>query len=250
MRCNYQPSTQQDNKQLVPIAPPLRVPPPPPPPPPPTSTGRRLTWQGILAIIAVGTVAWYTWIQGQLPTVYRDPYGIHYVKTAGGRPLAVGQDGLGNVFMYDEAGNLYYDMSDPRLGWYIVRPNGDIINAFQGENEDVQRVLLGNIKDMRAVNAERLGGVPIERLQAGLEQQKRIAGAPDSNRQFRRKVMGFSDNRAVPLPPNAPAQITKDGKVLPPPVLEEGRIDLERKDSWNPFEAPPTKIEKLERGLG
>ena len=42
----------------------------------------------------------------------------------------------------------------------------------------------------------------------------------------------------------------QDGKVLPPSVLEEGRIDLERKDSWNPFEAPPTKIEKLERGLG
>ena len=92
-----------------------------------------------------------------------------------------------------------------------VRPNGDIINAFQGDNEEVQRVLLGNIKDLRAVNAERLGGVPIERLQAGLEQQKRIAGAPDSKRQFRRKIMGFSDNRPVPLPPNAPAQITKVG---------------------------------------
>jgi hypothetical protein len=56
-----------------------------------------------------------------MPRVYRGKRGVSYVKTAGGNTVGVKMDGEGRLYMFDRAGNLYYDTGDARLGFYIVR---------------------------------------------------------------------------------------------------------------------------------
>ena len=46
-----------------------------------------------------------------------------YMKTGGGSTVGVSEDEAGRVFMFDRAGNLYYDTGDKRLGFYIVNPH-------------------------------------------------------------------------------------------------------------------------------
>ena len=58
---------------------------------------------------------------GQMPRVYRGKRGVSYVKTAGGNTVGVKMDAEGRLYMFDRAGNLYYDTGDPRLGFCIVR---------------------------------------------------------------------------------------------------------------------------------
>ena len=56
-----------------------------------------------------------------MPRVYTGKRGVSYVKTAGGNTVGVKMDAEGRLYMFDRAGNLYYDTGDPRLGFYIVR---------------------------------------------------------------------------------------------------------------------------------
>ncbi len=59
---------------------------------------------------------------GQMPKVYKTKKGGMYMKTGGGSAVGVSEDEAGRVFMFDRAGNLYYDTGDKRLGFYIVSP--------------------------------------------------------------------------------------------------------------------------------
>ena len=59
---------------------------------------------------------------GQMPKVYKTKKGGMYMKTGGGSAVGVSEDEAGRVFMFDRAGNLYYDTGDKRLGFYIVNP--------------------------------------------------------------------------------------------------------------------------------
>lgn len=56
-----------------------------------------------------------------MPEMYRDAAGRPYLRTKGGAKVSLLQDQLGNIFMVDPAGNLYYDTGDKRLGVYLVR---------------------------------------------------------------------------------------------------------------------------------
>lgn len=40
------------------------------------------------------------------------------------------QDSAGRVFMFDKAGNIYYDTEDARTGMYIVDTEGRMYNKF------------------------------------------------------------------------------------------------------------------------
>lgn len=55
-----------------------------------------------------------------MPQIYRDEYGIQFVKTKGGNQVAVAEDPRGRTFFIDKAGNLYYDTGDPSIGAYMV----------------------------------------------------------------------------------------------------------------------------------
>ena len=57
-----------------------------------------------------------------MPKVSTGRGGVSYVKTAGGNTVGVRMDQQGRLYMFDRAGNLYYDTGDQRLGFYIVRP--------------------------------------------------------------------------------------------------------------------------------
>ncbi len=57
---------------------------------------------------------------GTEPQFYKDEYGIRYLKTEKGNPVAVTADKRGNIMMVDQAGNLYYDAGSPQLGIYMV----------------------------------------------------------------------------------------------------------------------------------
>lgn len=45
-----------------------------------------------------------------------------FTKTKGGNTVGASVDEEGRIFLFDRAGNLYYDTGDRRLGFYIVRP--------------------------------------------------------------------------------------------------------------------------------
>lgn len=57
---------------------------------------------------------------GQEPQFYKDKYGVRYLKTDKGSPVAVAADKRGNIIMLDRAGNQYYDAGSPQLGVYMV----------------------------------------------------------------------------------------------------------------------------------
>ncbi len=57
---------------------------------------------------------------GQLPKVYTDKYGVHYMVTQGGNQVAVSVDNQGRAYFIDQAGDLYYDTGDQRIGFYVV----------------------------------------------------------------------------------------------------------------------------------
>jgi hypothetical protein len=59
---------------------------------------------------------------GQMPKVYKTEKGRPYMRTTGGRTVGVSEDAEGRIFMFDRAGNLYYDTGDRKLGFYIVMP--------------------------------------------------------------------------------------------------------------------------------
>lgn len=56
-----------------------------------------------------------------MPKVYKTEKGRPYMRTTGGRTVGVSEDAEGRIFMFDRAGNLYYDTGDRKLGFYIVR---------------------------------------------------------------------------------------------------------------------------------
>lgn len=67
---------------------------------------------------------------GTEPQFYKDEYGIRYLKTDKGNPVAVTADRRGNIMMVDQAGNLYYDAGSPQLGIYMVRAHAACMHSI------------------------------------------------------------------------------------------------------------------------
>lgn len=64
-----------------------------------------------------------------------------------------------------------------------------------------QSVLLGNVADLRTVKVKEVGGIPIEKLQAHYEHQRKQNGKRDTG--MPSSIVGFPDDRQIELPPNA-----------------------------------------------
>jgi hypothetical protein len=72
---------------------------------------------------------------GQMPELRQGKKGAVYLKTKGGNTVGARVDESGRTYMFDRAGNLYYDTGDRRLGFYIVRlicPSTQVVSAYPG----------------------------------------------------------------------------------------------------------------------
>lgn len=249
IRSSLKPETQRQPQSIS--APPVRVPPPPPPPPPPqdnetTGPSRRT----LFGILLGGSLLSYAARKSTEPQFYKDEYGIRYLKTDKGNPVAVTADKRGNIMMVDQAGNLYYDAGSPQLGIYMVSMKGDLYNFYTDTEGEQQTSLLGNVQDLRSIKVKEIAGIPIEKLQAHYDIQRNRAGKMDAGMPDR--MIGFPDQTPVPLPPGT-VNVYKNGKggvrLEGPPVLDEGAINLEEKQRLWPF----TQIEpgggKFHRGI-
>ncbi|PRW56651.1 expressed protein isoform A [Chlorella sorokiniana] len=255
MRCSasYQTDRERELARNVPAAPPARVPPPPPPPPPPepepiVENELNMSRRGLFLTVFGGTAAYWFALNGGSPVSTVDPRkNVALLKTKGGNTIAATQDAQGRVFMWDRAGNIYYDTEDPRTGVYIVDTAGDMTNMFVDKDGEVQRVPVGNIADLRTIEVSEIGGVPISELQKSIKGLRggRVTG-------FVTQPSSVSDL----MPPNAPVEISRDGKVVKfPPFLEDIEIELEPKGGLfgggqvpNVSDNPAAVIDSLQRG--
>ena len=71
-----------------------------------------------------------------MPKVSTGKRGVSYIKTAGGNTVGVRMDQEGRLYMFDRAGNLYYDTGDKRLGFYIVSPPSRMLRSHSGSLAD------------------------------------------------------------------------------------------------------------------
>ena len=74
-------------------------------------------------------------------------------------------------------------------------------NLFIDGDGQEQRTKVGNLSDLRTFNVDRVGGIPVEDLQVAAEGRDRMYRPG--------RLTAFPDNTPVPLPPGAPANITK-----------------------------------------
>lgn len=246
VRSSLKPETQRQSQGIS--APPVRLLTPPPPPPPPQATGpSRRT---LLGIVLGGSLLSYAARKSTEPKFYKDEYGIRYLKTDKGSPVAVTADRRGNIMMVDRAGNLYYDAGSPQLGVYMVTMQGELYTIYMDDKGEQQTSLLGNVKDLRSIKVKEIGGIPIEKLQAHYEIQRNRAGKKDGGLPDR--IVGFPDKTNREMPPDS-ITFTKTGKgkirLEAPPVLDDAEITLEEKKNLWPF----TQIEpgggKFHRGF-
>lgn len=204
----------------------------------------------MLGIVLGGSLLSYAARKSQEPQFYKDKYGVRYLKTDKGSPVAVAADKRGNIIMLDRAGNQYYDAGSPQLGVYMVTMKGELYNIYTDTEGEQQTTLLGNVKDLRSIKVKEIGGIPIEKLQAHYEIQRNRAGKKDGGLPDR--IVGFPDQTPLQLPPDT-VKVYKNGKgkvrLEGPPVLDEGAIFLEEKKNLWPF----TQIEpgggKFHRGM-
>lgn len=138
-----------------------------------------------------------------------------FTQTAGGAELAVFSDELGNLFWVDAHFNFWYDTGDPRLGVYVVDPNGVTLNIYVDGAGEPQYVPIGNLDDIREVDINEIGGVPIQAMQKAAAKTQRLYVFPGKD--------------GISLPDSAPAEIGADGTIRPPRMLEEGGIITEEK---------------------
>ncbi|KAK9868064.1 hypothetical protein WJX84_000029 [Apatococcus fuscideae] len=228
----------QRTRPRIPNAPPTfdDVPPPPPPPPMTSQGGKGPSRRTLLAILLGGGFLWWYFINRQIPSIYRDPDGLNYVKTKAGNWAMVNYDGSGRMYMIDEAGTLYYDTGEPAMGIYIVDLQGDMYNLFMDRDGEPNQVRVGNVADLASINVKDIGGIPTQSLaeavgarDAGMSGGKMMV-FPD----FPRKNATPDELQKYLMPPDAPAFPSKDG-ARPPPILEEGEIQLQRKRRLWPF---------------
>lgn len=110
----------------------------------------------VVRIVFDTTVAAPGMQNGRLP--YASETGIEYLTTKGGNRVAVSTDAQGHVWMVDRAGDLYFDTGDPNVGFFVVDPEGEMVNMWE-ENGKTQRKMVGNINELANVRTKELGDV-------------------------------------------------------------------------------------------
>ncbi|KAK9842037.1 hypothetical protein WJX81_005422 [Elliptochloris bilobata] len=227
-------------RNLPPAPPTFSPPPPPPPPPPPVEEAgpngpRRAV---LLGLLLGGSSLWWKYINSQMPEMYRDKAGVHYMVTRGGNKVAVTVDKQGRAYFVDKAGDLYYDSGNQKIGFYVVDTQDQIFNVYLGSDGEPRRVKVGDLRDLGTVRVTDLGGIPVSNLQSASRARRRSA------------ITAFPDPDAggVVLPPNTPFTQGPDGKVAPPRMLEEGGVVLQEKRGWWPFGKPKDSGGPLQAG--
>lgn len=215
-------------------------------------SGMNISRKGLLALMVGGAAANVAFQRSVLPPTYRKSNQLTYVRTKGGWPLAVSQDDKGRLYMFDAAGNFFYDTGDERLGWNMIDYEGNVFNYYVPQGDSQQRVrkkLLGRMDDMLSVPVTEIGGVPVEKIQ----KQLRVRG---------NEIMGFANTDPVEYPPEAPLIPRPTGQIdpetgaeivelMPAPFLEEGAVQLERQGggglSWllGGSQKPPSLLEQM-----
>lgn len=144
---------------------------------------------------------------------------VYRVKGKNGADFLASQDSRGRIYMVDPYGNLYYDTGMSQIGWYMVEPGGEMYNLYQTTEGKVEKTHVGNISEIKKFQMNGWQGVDIPT----------------------RPIWAFDEEPTI-LPPGAPELPyeeveTADGKkkLIPPRMLEEGEINLERKFTLNPF---------------
>ena len=170
------------------------------------------------------------------------PDGFSYIRTKGGNRVLLAEDEAGRTFLVDQDANLYYDSGIEEVGWYIVAGrDGEVTNLFFDEQNGgkLSRRVVGNIRDLRQVDAEALAGFKLD----DLDREEYLAGTDDATDVG--TIVGFANgedgnnnngggdgeegDEEFQLPPNAPLTVGKDGALKGPPVLEEGVLTLKQK---------------------
>ena len=228
-----------DRDTLPPPAPPPAPPPlsgssgpggpaPPPPPRRRTALDAPPTARTLLTTIALSLTAgglWWAALFGHDPVnlgVSED--GFAFATTAAGNTVLVSRDDAGRFIFVDRAGDLFYEAGTAADGFYIVTPQNDIYNAFVDEDGQVKRVSVGRLEDIVTVQADAIGGIPVERL-------RQLTGDRDAGTltALYTGARDEADPAAVLLPPNAPVELDADGVETGPVALEESMILLEQK---------------------
>jgi hypothetical protein len=234
IRCAAQQPQTGGYRKNLPIAPPARAPPPPPPPPPDSEEEPRneldtVDRRGLLAMLGLGTAFYWAILQRNVPIVAVDrKKNVALLRTKAGNIVGATLDKSGRIFMFDKVGNIYYDTGDSRMGIYIVDIDGNMLNEFQDARGNIQRVPVGNIREIQTIKVDEIAGVDLADM---VQQFKELRSG---------EITGFNkmpdpDNLKWTdlMPPNAPAGRNREGRFGPPPVLEEGEIVLSpKKKGW------------------
>ena len=220
------------------------APPPPPPPRPPRSENNGVLSGGgaWIAAFFAALALWYGYLLSDVAPVETGADGFSYIRTQGGNRVLIAEDEAGRTFLVDQDANLYYDSGIEEVGWYIVAGgDGEVTNLFHDEQNGgkLSRRVVGNIRDLRQVDAEALAGFKLD----GLDREEYLAGTDDATDVG--TIVGFAsgedgggdrggggggdDDAEFELPPNAPLAVGTDGALKGPPVLEEGVLTLEQK---------------------
>jgi len=229
----------RDTYRRAPASPPpltTEQPPPPPPPPPPRNNNLPAGGGAWIAAFFVGLALWWAFLVSDVPQMLIGAEdGFSYIKTDGGNKVLIAEDEAGRTFLVDQDGNLYYDSGIEEVGWYIVAASdGQVTNLFYDELNDgkLSRRVVGNIKDLRQVDAEALAGFKLD----DLDKEEFMAGTDDATEMG--TIVGFAGKEGQEgddgdfdsqLPPNAPLSRGRDGALKGPAVLEEGELDLKQK---------------------
>lgn len=191
--------------------------------------------RAILGALLGGGALWWWALKGQRSPIIRDAEGNVYLRTAGGNVVGVTQDEAGRILLVAPNGDLYYDTGDVRTGVYIVDRDGEMYNAFIDGEGNPQKVRVGNVADLKEVEIDAFGGVPIDEMKTRVG---KVGG---------RKLTVFEEPSDVYMPPDALPNITEDGNILPPSVLEEGAmVGKLKKQSWWPFGGPKLEDQEME----
>lgn len=239
-----------------PNPPPLTEPaPPPPPPPPPRNENSVLSGGGKwIAAFFAALALWYGYVLSEdvVPVETGADDGFSYIRTKGGNKVLIAEDEAGRTFLVDQDANLYYDSGIEEVGWYIVAGrDGEVTNLFYDEQNGgkLSRRVVGNIRDLRQVDAEALAGFKLD----DLDRKEYLAGTDDATGVG--TIVGFGngendqisgddgDEAEFELPPNAPLTVGSDGAIKGPPVLEEGVLTLKQKNEG----AKKLKVRKGDR---
>jgi hypothetical protein len=137
------------------------------------------------------------------------------MKTPGGHVVNYYENEHGEPFLLDDAGNLWIwagaDIYNPSDDWIVRTPDHDIFNYYTDDHGQIKRKRLGRDEDLKVLPKTNLGTI--------------VGFVSDGINDLRYRELPF-DSLEMYQDPN-----TGEELLLPPPILEEGFIQMQNKTS-------------------